>query len=140
MTESLPPGLPQDPAEAERFVSPENPISRPEREIRYRHSENFEPLLRSLGSSLLKSTYSAGKVAVVGTSEAGLELNFLNLEKAMGVAIGQDRIAVDAFSCLCTLDPECSFVPRWKPAFISELRLGDRYHFNGLALENGRSH
>ena len=26
-----------------------------------------------------------------------------------------------SFSCLCTIEPDSSFVPRWKPHFISEL-------------------
>ena len=43
-----------------------------------------------------------------------------------------------AFSCLCTLDLEFSFVPRWKPNFISQIRPGDRCHLNGLALEQGK--
>ena len=41
------------------------------------------------------------------------------------------------FSCLCTLDDSHSFVPRWKPAFISNLADEDRCHLNGLALEDG---
>jgi len=39
------------------------------------------------------------------------------------------------FSCLCTIDPNFSFVPRWKPPFISELARQDRCHLNGLALD-----
>jgi uncharacterized protein (TIGR03032 family) len=38
------------------------------------------------------------------------------------------------FSCLCTLDPDYSFVPRWRPAFISALAAEDRCHLNGLTL------
>ncbi len=38
------------------------------------------------------------------------------------------------FSCLCTLDPKFSFVPRWRPPFISELAAEDRCHLNGLAI------
>ncbi|MDX2270440.1 MAG: TIGR03032 family protein [Cyanobacteriota bacterium] len=41
------------------------------------------------------------------------------------------------FSCLCTLDEENSFVPRWRPPFISAYDLTDRCHLNGLALLNG---
>jgi hypothetical protein len=37
----------------------------PKREIRFVASDNFVPLLSELGSSLLLSTYHAGKVAVV---------------------------------------------------------------------------
>ncbi len=42
------------------------------------------------------------------------------------------------FSCLCTLHPDFSFVPRWRPSFISELAAEDRCHLNGLALVDGR--
>lgn len=42
------------------------------------------------------------------------------------------------FSCLCTLGDEYSFVPRWKPPFISALTGEDRCHLNGMAFEGGR--
>jgi len=42
------------------------------------------------------------------------------------------------FSCLCTLDREHSFRPRWRPRFISGLSPEDRCHLNGLAMMNGR--
>ncbi|HVL00973.1 MAG TPA: TIGR03032 family protein [Dongiaceae bacterium] len=43
-----------------------------------------------------------------------------------------------SFSCLCTLEPDYSFVPRWKPHFISELVPEDRCHLNGMALRDGK--
>ena len=42
------------------------------------------------------------------------------------------------FSCLCILNSDCSFVPRWRPPFISALALEDRCHLNGMALVEGR--
>ena len=42
------------------------------------------------------------------------------------------------FSCLATLDPDYSFVPRWRPPFISALAAEDRCHLNGLAVVDGR--
>jgi uncharacterized protein (TIGR03032 family) len=39
------------------------------------------------------------------------------------------------FSCLCTLDAKYSFVPRWKPPFITALAAEDRCHLNGAAFE-----
>lgn len=42
------------------------------------------------------------------------------------------------FSCLATLDDDYSFVPRWRPAFVSDLAAEDRCHLNGLAMRNGR--
>ena len=42
------------------------------------------------------------------------------------------------FSCLAGLDPAYSFVPRWRPPFISALTAEDRCHLNGLAMRDGR--
>jgi uncharacterized protein (TIGR03032 family) len=41
------------------------------------------------------------------------------------------------FSCLAGLDPRYSFVPRWRPSFISQLAPEDRCHLNGLAMRDG---
>lgn len=42
------------------------------------------------------------------------------------------------FSCLCTLHSDYSFVPRWRPPFITSLVAEDRCHLNGIALVNGQ--
>jgi uncharacterized protein (TIGR03032 family) len=166
------------------------------REVRYEYSRNLAPLLAHLGASLVVSTYQAGKLVVVGVDQQGaLALSFHNFERAMGVAVRPDRLAVgtqsqvwflrsapdlaprlapagrhDAcflarsshmtgdihvheltwageelwivntlFSCLCTLDERHSFVPRWRPPFITALAAEDRCHLNGMALEDGRA-
>jgi uncharacterized protein (TIGR03032 family) len=41
------------------------------------------------------------------------------------------------FSCLCTLDPAYSFVPRWHPTFLHGPAPGDHCHLNGLAVADG---
>jgi uncharacterized protein (TIGR03032 family) len=41
------------------------------------------------------------------------------------------------FSCLATPDSRYSFVPRWRPPFVSELAAQDRCHLNGLAMRDG---
>jgi uncharacterized protein (TIGR03032 family) len=43
------------------------------------------------------------------------------------------------FSCLCTLDSLSSFVPRWRPSFVSHYAPEDRCHLNGLAMRDGRA-
>ena len=40
------------------------------------------------------------------------------------------------FSCLCTLNNDHSFIPRWRPNFVSAYAPEDRCHLNGLALVN----
>lgn len=54
------------------------------------------------------------------------------------IAWGQDELwfVNTRFSCLCTLDRHYSFVPRWRPFFISALTPEDRCHLNGLSLVN----
>ena len=42
------------------------------------------------------------------------------------------------FSCLCTLQPDYSFVPRWQPPFVTEFAAEDRCHLNGLAIADGK--
>ena len=41
------------------------------------------------------------------------------------------------FGCLATVSERYSFVPLWRPPFLSKLAAEDRCHLNGLALENG---
>lgn len=42
------------------------------------------------------------------------------------------------FSALCTFDNDTSFVPRWRPRFITQLAAEDRCHLNGLCMASGR--
>jgi uncharacterized protein (TIGR03032 family) len=51
---------------------------------------------------------------------------------------GQLWFANTRFSCLATFDPESSFVPRWRPPFITELEPSDRCHLNGLGMVDGK--
>lgn len=55
------------------------------------------------------------------------------------LAFGSDGLWVvnTLFSCLCTLDGDFNFFPRWKPPFVTQLIDQDRCHLNGLALEEG---
>ncbi|MFM7152012.1 MAG: TIGR03032 family protein, partial [Gemmataceae bacterium] len=56
----------------------------------------------------------------------------------LGWGEGQLWAVNTLFSCLCVLDGEHNFVPRWKPSFVSELASQDRCHLNGLAMESGK--
>jgi uncharacterized protein (TIGR03032 family) len=63
--------------------------------------------------------------------------NVLIHEMAYGTC-GQLWFVNTRFSCLATLDPESSFVPRWRPPFVTELEPSDRCHLNGLAMVDGK--
>ena len=49
-------------------------------------------------------------------------------------AQGELWMVATNFSCLVTVDAERSFIPRWKPPFISALTSEDRCHLNGLCV------
>ena len=183
-TESLPETAAAD------TLRPEDTSAPALREVRHEYTHSLPSLLNRLGVSLLVSTYQAGKVVAVGVAEGELSLSYHNFERAMGLAVRPDRIAVGAraqvwflksapdlasrvepagrydacfltrsshftgeiqahelawsgdelwvvntaFGCLCTLDDAHSFVPRWRPPFISSLAAEDRCHLNGLAM------
>jgi uncharacterized protein (TIGR03032 family) len=42
-----------------------------------------------------------------------------------------------AFSCLATIDSDHSFVPMWRPPFVTALAPEDRCHMNGMAVRDG---
>jgi uncharacterized protein (TIGR03032 family) len=70
---------------------------------------------------LPRSSHVTGDIAIHEMAWAGDELWVVNTR----------------FSCLCTLHPDYSFVPRWRPPFITALAAEDRCHLNGLALLPG---
>jgi uncharacterized protein (TIGR03032 family) len=167
-------------------------------EIQFHYSTLFPRVLEEAGCSLLVSTYQAGQLVAVGVADGQLALTFRGFDRAMGVAVGADQIAVGGreqiwslhdhselaaaiepagrydrcwlprsstltggiqcheiawgtstggepdlwivntlFSCLAGLDPAYSFVPRWRPPFISQLAPQDRCHLNGVAMRDG---
>jgi uncharacterized protein (TIGR03032 family) len=56
----------------------------------------------------------------------------------MAFAGGELWLVATAFSCLATLDAHHSFVPRWKPPFISAIAPGDSCHLNGMCVVGDR--
>ena len=56
------------------------------------------------------------------------------------LAWGKDDLWIvnTRFGCLCTLDSDHSFTPRWRPHFVSGLAPEDRCHLNGLAMVGGQ--
>ncbi len=82
----------------------------------------LEPAGRHDACFLPRSSHATGNVFIHEMSFSGDDLWFVNTR----------------FSCLCTLDATHSFVPRWRPPFISGLAPEDRCHLNGLATRDGR--
>lgn len=53
-------------------------------------------------------------------------------------ADGELWVVNTLFSCLATIGGEFSFIPRWRPPFITDLAGEDRCHLNGVAMDAGR--
>jgi uncharacterized protein (TIGR03032 family) len=68
----------------------------PTREVRHDYTPSLPLLLSQLGVSLLVSTYQAGKVVAVGVAAGELTLSYHNFDRAMGLAVKPDGIAVAA--------------------------------------------
>ncbi len=90
---------------------------------------NFPPLASTLDPQgsydacfLPRNSHHIGDIAVHELAYAGGEL----------------WLCATRFSCLGTLDAAHSFVPRWKPPFVSQLAAEDRCHLNGIAVGDGR--
>jgi uncharacterized protein (TIGR03032 family) len=86
---------------------------------------NFPPVCRALDPPdrhdacfLQRNVHITGDVAIHEMDWVGDQLWFVNT----------------AFSCLCTQDGTNSFIPRWRPPFITALAPEDRCHVNGLAV------
>jgi uncharacterized protein (TIGR03032 family) len=71
--------------------------------IRHEYSPGLPEILGALGSSLLISTYQAGKLVAVGVHGGKLDLGYYHFPQAMGVAPRGDRIAVGARHQIWTL-------------------------------------
>ncbi len=85
-------------------------------------ASSLEPAGRHGACFLTRSAQVTGEIQAHEMAWAGNELWVVNT----------------LFSCLCTLDSNFSFVPRWKPRFINALAPEDRCHLNGLALVDDR--
>jgi uncharacterized protein (TIGR03032 family) len=85
-------------------------------------ARSLEPPGRHDGCFVVRSRHFTGRIAAHEMAYVGGELWVVNTR----------------FSCLCTLDRDHSFVPRWRPPFVTGLDAGDRCHLNGLALVDGR--
>ena len=62
----------------------------------------------------------------------------IDIHEMAWAADGELWLVNTRFGCLCTLDADHSFHPRWRPPFISALVPEDRCHLNGLAMLDGR--
>lgn len=72
-----------------------HPLRQPEAPmLRAAHTPNFPALLRDLGSSLLVTTYQAGKLALIRDEGDHLNAHVRSFPGPMGLAVDGDRLAI----------------------------------------------
>jgi uncharacterized protein (TIGR03032 family) len=62
--------------------------------LRSVHTTNFPAILDRLGSSLLVTTYQAGKLVVIRSDAGVINTHFRAFNKPMGMALGRGRLAI----------------------------------------------
>ena len=70
---------------------------------------------------IVRNRHTTGDISIHEMGYVGNDLWFVNTR----------------FSCLATLGPDHSFIPRWSPAFITAIVPEDRCHLNGMAMVDG---
>ena len=93
---------------------------------RYRHAPEAISRLdadRGYDACLIPHTrHLTGEIGTHELAQAGAEL----------------WLVASRYSCLATLDERHSFVPRWRPSFVTELADEDRCHLTGVAVAGER--
>lgn len=67
---------------------------KPSKEIRFRCSSDFLPIMRHLNACLMISTYRLGKVAMVQANGDQLSVDLKTFEQAMGIAVSDHEMAI----------------------------------------------
>ncbi len=97
-------------------IPPEKNGAAPTREVRHEYTRSLPPLLNQLGISLLVSTYQAGKVVAVGVTQGELTLSYHNFERAVGLAVKPDCVAVGSRAQVWFLRSAPDLAARVEPA------------------------
>ena len=90
--------------------------------------ENFVP--RGGGDGLTADGYDRVYVPTVGHTTGDVDIHDLHVR-----ADGSPVFVVTLFNCIATASAEKSFIPLWKPPFVSGLVPEDRCHLNGMAVD-----
>ncbi|MCA9053502.1 MAG: TIGR03032 family protein [Planctomycetaceae bacterium] len=186
-----PPASDGQPAQATAAPAGEG---KPELEpLRSVHTNTFPAALEQLRSSLLVTTYQAGRLVALRPDNGVLNTHFRGFNKPMGLAVSGARLAIGTraeiweyhvnpavapkmepkgrcdccfmprnarctadmqihemewvgdelwfvntlFSCLAVRSDQYSFIPKWRPPFITALAPEDRCHLNGMCQRDG---
>ena len=84
--------------------------------------QKLEPVGKHDACFIPRRTHNTGDIQIHEMAYVGNELWFVNT----------------AFSCICTYESNHSFVPHWRPKFVSAYTPDDRCHLNGMCCMDGK--
>jgi len=84
--------------------------------VEYEHSNNLPLVLHQLNLSVLISTYQAGKLVVVGSSQDKPSFSFHTFDQVMGVAVARNQIAIGSRRQIHFLHSAHDVAPNIPPA------------------------
>jgi uncharacterized protein (TIGR03032 family) len=90
-------------------------------------------LENALALGQLHQGYDRLYVPQVGYTTGDVDVHDLAVD-----ASGRPVFVNTLFGCLATISESHSFVPLWRPPFVSRLAAEDRCHLNGLAMREGK--
>jgi uncharacterized protein (TIGR03032 family) len=88
----------------------------------------------ALGEGEMHQGYDRLYIPRIGYTTGDLDVHDVAVESG-----GRIVFVNCQFGCLATVSPKRSFIPLWRPPFVSKLAPEDRCHMNGLALEDGKA-
>lgn len=83
--------------------------------VGYHYSSEFPRVLEQAHCSLLVSTYQAGQLLALGVAEEQLTFSFRSLDRAMGIAVRPDRVAVGGKDQIWLLRDHSELAPAIAP-------------------------
>jgi uncharacterized protein (TIGR03032 family) len=116
-------------------LQPDGRLSIFERTFNRRMSSLYQlwRLENALSDRQIHQGYDRLYVPQIGYTTGDLDIHDVAIDSE-----GKVLFVNTLFSCLATVSQQHSFIPLWKPPFISKLAAEDRCHLNGLAMENGQ--
>lgn len=85
-------------------------------EVGFHHSPSFPAVLERTACSLLVSTYQAGQLIAVGVDDDELSFSFRRFDRAMGIALDTDGIALAGKDQIWSLPDHSAIAPGIEPA------------------------
>ena len=102
------------------------------RQVDYRMSTGFAPLLDQVQASVLITTYESGHLAVVGTHGGQAHVSLHRFEHAMGMALNADRLAIGTRNQIWQLHHVREMASRLEPTGrYDDCWLARHSHFTG---------